>query len=361
MKQKFDFKPYKVGTVFNRVKEEPYKALPRYKSVTIKYPCRLNLMAIDPSKISSNNNMVYTPGEIILTVKIYKEFTITLNKNNRKIVIDRSLKRKSLIKHAALLMKKAIGFKQSLTISSPNLKEIKHVGLGSSSALIATVATAINELYGKPISSFNLVQYIAQNHGEELGNSENYLAPVQCIGGSACGGHFHNALKVIAGQTRMIKSMNIPSSYNILIGIPNDFVELDSKTLLDKELSVMDGFISCGKKYGPKIAYDLIHLVFPAMEEGDLKTVGDLIYEYRFNMGSIRNCSYAYSKLVELTDKLRFLKEKNIAEILSISSVGPAVIAVTKYSKKCKLEFERVGLNVITTKPENRKYSLKVS
>jgi predicted sugar kinase len=358
MKPKTDFKPFKVGTVFNPIKGGPYKVKPKLKEVKIKYPSRLNLMAIDPSKIATNRNLVYTPGEIILKVKIYKQVLARISNNQKRILISPIAKRPSLILHSALLMKKALNFNCGLELNVDNSQELRHVGLGSSSGLIASVACAINELFGKPISPENLLQYLAQNHGEEIENQPNFLSPVQCIGGSAASGLYKGALLVLAGQSRVIRSMNLNGNYQVIIGIPKDFKEMDSKTLLKKELNVMNNFIKCGKKYGPLIAYKVLHSVLPAMVEEDLATIGDVVFDYRYKMGSIKNCSYTYPKLVSLTNRLAFLKTKRLVDLLSISSVGPAIIAVSKDIGYAKEAFIKENLKVFITRPENSTYKI---
>jgi len=358
MKQKTDFEPFKIGTVFNPVPGGPYKATLKRNRMRIKYPSRLNLMAIDPSKIASNQNLVYTPGEYILKVKIYREVGVKINTKSSDLMVTPSSKRKPLILHSALLMKQALGFKEGLIIDVNNKEELRHVGLGSSSALIASVACAINELYGKPIKAKDMVQYLAQNHGEEIDGNSDFICPVQCIGGSAAGGQYNGALMILAGRSRVISTMNISDDYKIVIGIPKDFVELDSKELLKREQSVFHKFINCGVKYGPKIAYNTLHSVLPAMVEGDIKTVGDLVFDYRFNMGSIDNCSYAYPPLVEIASRLAFLKTEGFADILSISSVGPAFLAVSKDIDRCKSVFEKENLETFVTEPDNKKYQI---
>lgn len=358
MKQKTDFEPFKIGTVFNPVSGGPYKATLKRDYVRIKYPSRLNLMAIDPSKIASNQNLVYTPGEYILKVKIYREVGIKVNVKSSDLIISPSSKRKPLILHAVLLMKKALGFKEGLIIDVNNKEELRHVGLGSSSALIASVACAINELYGKPIEAKDLVQYLAQNHGEEIDGNSDFISPVQCIGGSAAGGQYDGALMILAGRSRVISTMDIPNNYKVVIGIPKDYVELDSKELLKREQTVFHKFIDCGVKYGSEIAYKTLHSVLPAMIEGNIKSVGDLVFDYRFNMGSIDNCSYTYPPLVELASRLAFLKNDGFVDILSISSVGPAFLAVSKDIDKCKTVFEKENLEIYITEPENKKYQL---
>ncbi|MBU4338923.1 hypothetical protein KKB43_03930 [Patescibacteria group bacterium] len=255
-------------------------------------------------------------------------------------------------------MKKALNFKDGLFVDVDNQTEIRHCGLGSSSKLIASVACAINELYGNPIKHADLVRYVAQNHGEEIDNNKDLLTPVQCIGGSAAAGMFDGGALVLAGESCVIKTMNIPHRYDVVIGIPKDYKELDSKVLLDMEIKNFSKFLKTGKKYGPKIAYNILHFCLPAMTTGDLKTIGDVIFDYRFNMGSIENCSYCYPKLTEITDKLTHLKLKGIADVLAISSVGPGIFVITKKALICKKAFEKVNLKTFVVKIENEKYSV---
>ncbi|MCX6727098.1 MAG: hypothetical protein NTY75_04845, partial [Candidatus Shapirobacteria bacterium] len=79
-------------------------------------------------------------------------------------------------------------------------------------------------------------------------------------------------------------------------------------------------------------------------------------YEYRFKMGSIENCSYCYPPLTALCNRLAYLKKDGVVELLSISSVGPTIVAVTKDVKTCKSAFEKENLNIFEFTPENRKY-----
>lgn len=358
MKVKIDFKPFKVGKVFNILPGTPLNTKIVYKEVIIKYPSRLEAMAIDPSKIAKNNNLRYTPGQIDFTVKLFKTVTVKITDNKNDVEVSPTSKRPSLIKHAAGIMRYALGFEEGLYVDVNEEVGLRHCGLGSSSSLIAGIACAINELYGKPITDKQIVKYLAQNHGEEIDNELELINPVQCIGGSAACGTHEGGLVIIAGESVVVKTMPISDIYEVVIGIPEGFTYPDSKYLMDKEIENLSKFFECGQKYGKLIAYKLFHECLPDMEEGSLRAIGDLIYEYRYNMGSIKNCSFVYPPIVKIANKLSFLKTQNIVDVLALSSVGPGMFAITKKPIICEQAFKDNGMITIRTKVHNERYEV---
>jgi len=355
---KLNFKPFRVGTIFNPIREKFSNIKVASNSISIKFPSRLNAMALDPSKITANKNLVYNPGEIVFMIKTYKDITVKITDRKNEIEISKFSCRQSLIRHAVILMREALDVNDGLYIDVKNDDELKHCGFGSSSSLIAGVAVAINELYGNPIKLDVLARYMAQNHGEEISENDDKLVPVQCIGGSAIGGFFNGGMKVISGETCFIKSMDISNKYKVVIGFPVDFQERDSKEMMDLEIENFDKFLKTGLKFNKQIAYNILHKLLPAMTTGDIDTIGDVIFDYRFNMGSIKNCSFGYPKLTELTDRLADLKRKEFAQVLAISSVGPGIFAITDKPEICKKEFIKNNLIVKIVSIENNKYKV---
>ena len=353
--RKGNLSPFKVGTIFSPIDFTPTRIMPVCKSIKIKFPARLNAMAIDPSKIAISKNHVYTPGEVVFSIGTYRSATASL-RNDDKLVITGNSAKHSLIKHSFLIMKRALRLTKGLNIEIFDAADCRHCGLGSSSGLIATVACAINELYGNPIDDLLLIKYLAQNHGEEIDGTNDYLYPVQCIGGSAASGICNQGLIILAGESRVIATMKIPSEFKVIIGIPKDFHDIDSKAQLDQEVKNMKKFVETGRKYGKQIAYNVLHIMLPAVSQGNLRKIGDVIYDYRYRMGSIKNCAYAYPHLPKICDRLSFLKRRNIAEVLSISSVGPAVFAISKNVDLCTTAFEREDLKTMVTTIDNARY-----
>lgn len=357
-RSKKDFEPFPIGSVFNPLVIDKNLIKSPRTSVVIDFPSRLEAMAIDPSKIAINENLKYNPGQINFTVQLFKRVKIVRSKNKNGITISKKTNRKTLVKHAVCLIRAALGVTGGVEVDVEDTINLRHCGLGSSSSLIAGIACALNEMYGKPITDRQMVKYLAQNHGEEIDGNDQMINPIQCIGGSASCGTHEGGVIIIAGENIVVKSAILDEKYEVVIGVPKDFKHPDSKYLMDKEIENLPKFLECGKKYGPIIAYKLFHECLPALEEGNLKPLGDLIYEYRWNMGSIENCSFVYPPISEISKRLAYLKKNGLADVLSLSSVGPGMFAITKQADLCESVFKKEKMNTIRTKIHNGRYKL---
>lgn len=357
MKEKFP--TIKAGYIFNEFKSNKKVVFLSKKTVEIDYPCRLDAMAINPAAVCYNDSMVFTPGEVVISVKKYIHVKVKVLKENGGILkISNKTKRKVLVKHAYLLMCKALNVNPSLEITVIDKDIPKHCGFGSSSSTIASVAAAINELYNCPIYNKDLIKYLASNHGEEISDDdEDNLKVVQCIGGGATNGLTDEGIIVIAGKSTTISKMFYESS--ILIGIPNDFKEKDAKIMMELEEQNLYKFKKTGLKYADKIAYSLLHKALPDMANGSINSLADIVFDYRFNMGSNENCSFVYDGLMNISDKIRILYEKKMCDFLALSSVGPAFFVLVKDKEKkneCKKYMESINLKVIESSICNSKY-----
>lgn len=335
----------------------------KYKELTILYPCRLDAMAINPGAVCYNDSMIFTPGEVVVSVNKYIKVSIKIVTGKNGLIISDETKRKVLVKHAYYLMKKVLLFEDSMEIKVIDDDIPKHCGFGSSSSTIAAVAAAINELYNHPISNADLIKYLASNHGEEISDeNDNDLKMVQCIGGGATGGLTDSGIIIIAGKSTTICKMKYEGK--VLIAIPNDFVEQNADILMEKEENNLWKFKETGDKYSKEIAYNLLHKALPDMVNGNIKELADVVFDYRFNMGSIDNCSFVYEKMIEQGKELRKLYENKNCEFLALSSVGPAYFAIVENNSDieiCKKLMEKLNMRVIETSICNTTYKIENS
>lgn len=352
----------KAGYVFNEYsKKDNLKKELMYEEIEINYPCRLDAMAINPAAVTYNKKMIFTPGEVVISVEKYINVKVKVKNNEGgELNISKSTKRKVLVKHAYKLMCDALNIRPSLEIDVNDNDIPKHCGFGSSSSTISAVAVAINELYGNPILLKDLIKYLASNHGEEVSDdNDEDLKVVQCIGGGATNGQTDEGIIIISGQSCTISKMFYEG--NILIGIPNDFVEQEADILMTLEENNLWKFKRTGEKYKDRIAYRFLHNVLPDMTEGKIKSLADIVFDYRFNMGSNENCSFVFPRIKEISKKIRKIYEDKHCDFLSLSSVGPAFFVITSNNNDtnyCEEQMKKLNLKVLHSKICNHKYCI---
>ena len=356
------FPTFKAGHIFNKyphIIDENLKL--KYDKINLEYPCRMDAMAINPAAVCYNDNLIFTPGEVVVSLnrKIKVSVEIISETGGLLEISDRT-QRKVLIKHAYKIMCTTLKVNPSVRIDVDSSEVIKHCGFGSSSSTIAAVSSAINELYGCPVPNKELIKFLASNHGEEITDeNEEELKLVQCIGGGATNGLTEDGIIIIAGKATSIAKLKYES--DVLIGIPKDFKTKNADELMKLEEENLWKFKKTGDEYAEKIAYKLLHRALPDLCNGSIKELADIVFDYRFNMGSIENCSFVYEKMIEQAKELRKLYENGNCEFLTLSSVGPAFMAMVKDEKQkeiCKETMENLEMNVIETSICNSTYEV---
>jgi len=350
--------PFPVGFIHNPIiaLDSP-PDLNHAKRIKLRYPSRLEAMCLDPSKILYNRALNYPAGQINVCVDLCKVVTIE-KRTDQNIIIDSSSGRFSLIRHAALLMKSALNIVDGWSIKVSNEHEMRHVGLGSSSSLIASVMAAINALYHHPIAPLTLVRYAAQNHGEEIDNDDEHLYPVQCIGGSAICGHFKGGLQVVAGAATPIFLMHLPDDLSVIIALPPHHSSADAAELMMAEEAMFESFDQAGIQYSQEIAYRMIHEVLPGLVKYDLEPCKQLVYDYRWKMGSIRNCAFSHPQLMHFASLIEPLVNDDEVHLLSLSSVGPVFFALTTAPDRIMTYLNTLGFSTMRTEVYNETYSI---
>lgn len=78
-------------------------------------------------------------------------------------------------------------------------------------------------------------------------------------------------------------------------------------------------------------------------------------------MGSIKNCSYAYPQIVELAEKMRYLRNDDDIDFIFLSTAGPGFCMITKNTEKTKSIFESLNslnMRTLVTDIHNSKYEV---
>lgn len=350
---------FKAGKIFNSIKGKINIPVLRHKKIKVIVPARLNTMCFDLKTLTKpKKKFVYNAGELAFSVNVNTYAKIEIIKNKKKsVTLSRNTKRKSIVKHAALMMKKALKIKDSFLIEANNVYDYPHAGLGSSSSLISAVCIAINEAYGKPINPRQLTLFIAQNHGEEIESDDERLIHVQCNGGSPSVALYGGGMQIIVGESNMIFKEKFPEDYTFVFGIPKMYKKCDAQCLMAIEKAQFPKMLKSSKDFSKEIAWKVLHELIPSIMNKNMKSIGDILQYYRFNTGSLVIDSRTWKGLYSLVKSL--MKYRNeITPIISVSSCGPAIYILTKDPMKIEKILKDKKMITFTAKPNNKGYSI---
>jgi hypothetical protein len=84
----------------------------------------------------------------------------------------------------------------------------------------------------------------------------------------------------------------------------------------------------------------------------------DFIFDYRWDMGSIANCSYAYPEIMEIAEKMRPLKNDKEIEFVALSTAGPGFFIATRNVEKAKNIFADLDMKTYVANIHNEKYQI---
>ncbi|MCD8146605.1 MAG: hypothetical protein LUD84_04915, partial [Clostridiales bacterium] len=130
---------FKVGEVINKfggsVLDKQLELV--HPKVKITFPTRLNTLVLDQTKVVPNPQMLYPAGEVLISIwnPVIVEVSF-LGNFDGDISITGTIKRRGLVVHAYHLMCQALNRKPSLAIYVDDSRVKKHVGLGSSGAIL---------------------------------------------------------------------------------------------------------------------------------------------------------------------------------------------------------------------------------
>ena len=362
------FPIFEAGHVFNKINREITSKL-KSSYISLDYPCRLCAMVIDSSQLAYNKSMIFTPGEVGISIEMFIRVTVKVISNDGGILkISDSTKRKSLVKHAYKLVCNALNVNPSVEITVDDSEIPNHCGFGSSSSTISAVASAINELYGTPIKNYELIKYLAGNHGEELSDFDlDRLKSVQCIGGGATSGLIEEGIFIITGRSSVISKMSYPGK--IIIGLPKSFKKQSAEVLMKLEEENIWKYEQIGKLFKDKISFDILHHALPEMLEGKIKSLSEIVfferfeiqYDKRFAGGSVDANSFVCPEMKTIAKKLIPIYKNNRCTMLGLSSVGPAFFVIVENKEDenfCKDIMEKLGMKIFNSNVCNTTYHI---
>ncbi|GAB4273032.1 MAG: hypothetical protein Kow0092_28300 [Deferrisomatales bacterium] len=201
----------------------------------------------------------------------------------------------------------------------------RHMGLGSSIGTITAAAVALNEVLGRPFALRDLRKLVAFNYCEEAADDADRLVAgfETNVGAMAA---LHGGMVVASDACELIHRVPLPEGMRALLILPRMDPRVSSGE--GEAHALLNEARTLDEHDGLRKAYRVLMDLLPAMVQGDLERVGEVLYDLA-RMGSKRaECRLHGDRGREIYETLERLRAEG-AEVVSMSSVGPAVFALS--------------------------------
>lgn len=236
-----------------------------------------------------------------------------------------------IMKHFGHIFKNLLGYTGGFEIELYDHKR-RHVGLGSSIGSMCAVCIGMNEVLGRPFHGWELRRIMGFHSCEESPESDAYLLPAFETGIGAMVG-VNGGWVVASDDLVLVHRVELPNT-KVIVFIPevkslaDEFMGKETSAESEVELLLRRARTLDAVQAGAKAQIVLFDML-PAMINGDLKKMGDALFDICY-LGSKRaECEQHGAFGTPIYSYINAFRGMGV-EIAGMSSVGPTVFALTQ-------------------------------
>lgn len=306
-------------------------------TVHVRAPARIHLTVLDMNRFAPDHP---GGGGIGFAIQCYCTAEVRCTERGLSIEYNRA----PIVRHLAEVLKKATGYTGGFAIRVTD-HEYKHVGLGSTSTVMIAVATAVNEALGAPLTTTQLRHLIGHNYVEETADGTIAFGFETGVGPAVT---VYGGMALMGDELALVYHHPFAEGRNVYIIIPPTTISSAGTQEFDL---LMNKARTLDYRDRELKAYLFLMDLVPALERGDLKKIGEVIWEIEFRgskRAEVEHHSYGIYHYMNL------LREKNL-EFVGMSSVGPSIAVVTALDRAAMEKLvQPLGLKIaIGTKVDN--------
>lgn len=301
------------------------KSVETYREVQVKVPARLHPTVLDMNRFNLNRP---GGGGLGLALEIYFYATVkAIPEPEVRVSGDREL----ITKHFALAFKELLGYEGGFEIDLHDHGR-RHVGLGSSIGTMCAIILGMNEVVGRPFHGWELRRIMGFHACEESPINPKYLLPAFETGIGAMAG-VNGGWIVASDDLTMVYRVPLPDTKAIIFipdvkSLEDEFTGKDTSAESEAELLLRRARFLDSMQAGAKAELVLLDMI-PAMIRGDLKKIGDALFDICY-LGSKRaECEQHGAYGTPIYSYINAFRGIG-AEITGMSSVGPTIFALTQ-------------------------------
>ena len=334
----YDFQPFRPGECIRTLGlEKNYSLVPYSGTVTATAPGRIHLTVLDMNRFAPNRP---GGGGVGFALQIYCSAKVECTSSG----LDIDYSREPIIRHFAEVFKKTVRYDGGFKIVVSD-HEKKHVGLGSTGSVLLALGHAMNAALGSPLTSEQIRLLLGHNYVEETEDGRVTNGFETGVGPAAA---TYGGMAITGDELALVYRHSFAEGMNVFVTIPPTVVSSAGRAEFDllmnraRNLDYQDRELK---------AYLLLMDLIPALERGDLKKIGEIIWEIEFR-GSKR--AEVEHHGFEIYRHMSFLRERGL-QFVGMSSVGPSIAIVTNRSREDVARLiEPLGLKIaIETKVDN--------
>jgi beta-ribofuranosylaminobenzene 5'-phosphate synthase len=335
----YEFQPFFPGENIHTLGfEREYDLAPYSGKVKAIAPGRIHLTVLDMNRFAPNR-----PGGGGVGFALQMYCTAEAQCTASELSIDYS--REPIIRHFVEVFKKTVGYGGGFRIKIEDHQK-KHVGLGSTGSVLLALCHALNVSVGSPLNAEQIRLLLGNNYVEETEDGRVTLGFETGVGPAAA---TYGGMAITGDELALAYRHSFAKGKNVFVIIPPTVVSSAGRSEFDllmnraRNLDYQDRELK---------AYLLLMDLIPALERGDLKKIGDIIWEIEFR-GSKR--AEVEHHGFEIYRQMSLLRESGL-EFVGMSSVGPSIAIVTDRSRKEMDDLVKsMGLKIeIETKVDNK-------
>ena len=350
------------GTILHRVPSKTGwkpRHLEELQGVTIQadVPARIHLSVLDMTRFSPGNP---GGGGVGYAIKMFARSEVRIGelfvseRGEKEADITIKARRASLVEHITRVFLKHLGLSGSLEVMGAG-HDINHMGLGSTSALVTSVALSLNRALGEPYDPDGIRELIGYNFMEEW--EDGLVIPGFETGVGPFVG-IHGGFGIISDKLHPVKKFPLPEDHEVVIALIEEemsdtLVESKNAGISETEL-LMNRARALDERDGDRKSYEVLMRLIPAGESGDLIGVGNSIWTLQ-HMGSKVAEIEHHVHAQDIYDTMRVMRD-NGSVIAGMSSVGPAISALVPGGKGEELAgiIAARGYRVLRTHPDSQ-------
>ncbi len=258
-------------------------------------------------------------------------FAVALHSRARAVVspatnIGASGERPALARHLTLLFREITGFDSGLDLEIADHGH-RHMGLGSSVGSLTAGAVALNEVLGRPLTLRDVRKIVAHNYCEEApGGGETLVKGFETNVGAMLA--LHGGMVVATDACEVLYRTALPPAMKALLLVPGLGPKVSSG--LEEAKALLNRARQLDEQDGPAKAYRILMDLLPAMIRGDVEAVGNAIWDLTALGSKHAECCLHGDEGREIYQTMESLRREG-AEIVGMSSVGPAVFALSRH------------------------------